>query len=427
MRTDKEPTGNSKYIFGLNKVRAITIIRNSDGISRAEIAKMSGLSAPTVSRIVEALITDGMVTEIGEGKSNGGRRPTLLAFSGSSNYVIGIDLGTTKTHGILSDLDAKIIAEAQCPTPVESGFESVMEQTAAVISDLKAHLGGDDKQILGIGMAVAGLINRHRKVVEFSPDFHWHDVDVVRELKRHHNLPIIFDNVSRVMALGELSYGIGRTYDHFILVNVGYGIGAGIIIDGAPLFGPLGMAGEFGHITLEKNSQIRCDCGNFGCLEALASGNAIAKTARAALRSGISSDLSDMCEGNFRRITARHVATAASSGDALSRRILGEAFEYLGIGIAGLINLFTPEAIVIAGGVAEAGDVLFDSVREAVRSRGLNKAAGKVILKPATFGHRAAAMGAASLILQDVLSLEHADHITMMPKKAFAEALSDSP
>jgi len=415
MRTDKQPTGNSKYIFGLNKVKAIDIIRKNDGISRAEIAKMSGLSAPTVSRIVDALITDGMVTEIGEGKSNGGRRPTLLRFSGSSNYVIGIDLGTTKTHGILSDLDAKIIAEEQCPTPVESGFERVMAQTATVISDLKAHLGGNDKQILGIGMAVAGLINRNRNVVEFSPDFHWHDVDVVRELEKHHNLPIIFDNVSRVMALGELSYGIGRTYDHFILVNVGYGIGAGVIIDGTPLFGSLGMAGEFGHITLEKDSEARCDCGNVGCLEALASGNAIAKAAQAALRSGASSRLSDMCEGDLPRITARHVADAAKMGDALSQGILEEAFEYLGIGIAGLINLFTPEAVVIAGGVAQAGDVLFDSVEAIVRNRGLNAASRNVAIQPATFGLRAAAMGAVSLILQDVLSLESADHIAMVP------------
>lgn len=407
----REPTGNSKYISRLNKVKTINIIRNNDGISRAGTAKKSGLSAPTITRIVENLIADGLVTEIGEGKSSGGRRPTLLRFSGGNNYVIGIDLGTTNIYGVLSDLDANIIAEKQRPTPIEAGFEKVMERTASVIDDLKAQLGRDGKHILGIGMAVAGLINRDRNIVALSPDFHWQDADVIGALNRYQNFPIIFDNVTRVMALGELSYGIGRTLDNFICVNVGYGIGAGIILDGKPLYGPIGMAGEFGHITLDKDSNAQCDCGNFGCLEALASGNAIAKTAQKALRDGKTSSLTEMCNGDIPRVTARRVADAAEAGDALALDILNQAFEYLGIGIAGLINLLTPEAVVIGGGVAQAGDILFDNVRKTIRRRGLTQIAQDVTIQPATYGLRAAAMGAVSLILQDVLSLEHANHI----------------
>lgn len=414
MNDDNKPTGNSKYISRLNKVKAINIIRNNDGISRAQTAKKSGLSAPTITRIVEKLIDDGLVTEIGEGESSGGRKPTLLRFSGDRNYVIGIDLGTTNIHGVLSDLDANTIAEKQRPTPVEAGFDKVMERTAAVIDDLKAQLEGNGKRILGIGMAVAGLINRDRNIVEFSPNFHWHNVDVIRELKKYHDFPVIFDNVTRVMALGEMSYGIGRTLDNFICVNVGYGIGAGIIIDGNPLLGPMGMAGEFGHITLDKDSTAQCDCGNFGCLEALASGNAIAKSAQKALGDGKTSRLTEMCHGDISLITAQLVTDAAKGNDALATDVLDQAFEYLGIGMAGLINLFTPEAIVIGGGVAQAGDILLDKVRQVIRSRALNKVALDVVIQHATFGLRAAVMGAVSLILQDVLSLEHTNRITMI-------------
>jgi glucokinase-like ROK family protein len=395
-------------------VRAINTIRNNDGISRAQMVKTSGLSAPTITRIVERLMTDGLVTEIGEGKSSGGRRPKRLRFSGGENYVVGIDLGTTNIYGVLADLDANIIAEKRLPTHMEAGFEAVMEQTASIIDDLKAQLGGNGKRILGIGMAVTGLINRDKNIVEFSPNFHWHDVDVVSELKQYHNFPIIFDNVTRVMALGELSYGIGKTLDSFICVNVGYGIGAGIIIDGKPLYGPIGMAGEFGHITLNKDSKAQCDCGSYGCLEVLASGSAIARAAHKAVDQGASSCLTGLCGGVISQISTQMVAEAAEAGDALSTGILDTAFEYLGIGISNLINLFTPEAVVIGGGVAQAGDVLFDSVDRVVRSRALRDIARDTVIQPSTFGPRAAVMGAVALILQDVLSLDQTDHIEMI-------------
>ncbi len=408
MKKYGELTGNSSYISRMNRVNTINLIRNNDGISRAEIVKISGLSAPTVTRIVEKLITDGLVSEIGTGESSGGRKPRRLHFSGGNNHVIGIDLGTTNIHGVLSDLEANIVAEKQRPTPVEKDFSSVMEQTAGVISDLKKQLKDKNKRILGIGMAVAGLINRQRNVVGFSPNFHWHDVDVVQELKKWHDIPVIFDNVTRVMAMGEMSYGVGRTRRNFICVNVGYGIGAGIIIDGKPLYGPTGMAGEFGHVTLDKTSRIKCDCGNYGCLEALASGSGIAKIARKALEDGVSSSLIDMCNGDVATVTARQVANAAKAGDSLAWSILKQSLEYLGIGIAGLINLFTPEAVVIGGGVAEAGDILFDNVREVVRKRALPQAAGETNIYPATFGLKAAMMGSVSLILQEILSLDPA-------------------
>jgi glucokinase-like ROK family protein len=254
-------------------------------------------------------------------------------------------------------------------------------------------------------MAVAGLINREKNIVEFSPDFHWHNVDVLGALAPKHNIPIIFDNVTRVMALGELHYGVGREFKNFICVNVGYGIGGGIIIDGKPLYGPLGMAGELGHITLDKDSPIQCDCGNFGCLEALASGNAIARTAQTEMKAGVKTLLAEVCSGNISEVTAEMVANAAKKGDSFAWNVFDRAAEYLGLGIAALINLFSPEAVVIGGGVAQAGDILFDKVRKTVNARALNKIAKDVVITPATFGMKAAVMGAVSLILSEVLNL----------------------
>jgi len=399
--------GNAKLISGLNKVKITNLVRDNGGISRADLAKRSGLSAPTISRIIEGLIREGLVVEVGAGESKGGRKPTLLRFSGVDSFIIGIDLGATNIYGVLTDLDANVIAEIKRPTEVEGGFARVMERTSEVIGELRSHLGDRNSKIYGIGMAIAGLINMDREIVEFSPDFHWHNVDVKAALSQKDDIPIVFDNVTRVMALGEIWYGAGRNYQNFVMVNVGYGIGAGIIIRGTPLYGQQGKAGEVGHVTFDKDSTLQCECGNFGCLEALASGNAIAKAARMELDRGAVSELTEACGGDLSKVTAEMVARYAKRGDQTAWRVFDRAVEYIGIGIAGLINLFNPEAVFIGGGVAQAGDILFDKVRKTVQARALNKTASGVAILPATFGLKSAVMGAVSLILSGVVNLNY--------------------
>lgn len=401
------PTANAKYILKLNSRKVLKLIRDNPSISRAEISRRTGLSAPTVSRIVDDLIQDGLVEEIGMGSSNGGRRPNLLRFCPDNNFIIGIDLGTTNIYGVLANLEAEIISEEKIPTQVEKGFNAVMDRTLTVVEKLRSQLGRKQKHLNGIGMAVAGLINKKRNIVEFSPNFHWHDADILGYLGQKLDIPICFDNVTRVMALGELYYGVGRKYKNFICVNVGYGIGAGIIINGQPLLGTHGMAGEFGHITLEKDSKVQCYCGNYGCLEALSSGSGIARAARRELESGAKSILSEMCHGDLDRLTAEMVAQAAKQGDVLAWNVFHKAAEYLGLGISALINLYNPEAIVIGGGVTQAGDILFDTVRSTVKARALSKISREVEILPATFGPKAAVMGAVSLIMQKVLNLDY--------------------
>lgn len=400
------PVGNSKYIFKLNRKKIINLIYQSKTISRAEATKRSGISAPTVSKIVDSFIADGLVEEIGTGKSTGGRRPKLLKIAASDNYIIGIDVGTTNIYGILADLNARIIHEKKLPTKLGGGFYKIMKQTSEVIQILIQKAEEKRRRLIAIGIAVAGLINKQRNIVEFSPNFHWHDVDIIGNLSTRFDLPIYFDNVTRVMALGELCYGAGKQYKNFIFVNIGHGIGAGIILDGQPFFGSVGMAGEFGHITVEKDSWIQCDCRNFGCLEALASGQGIARVARNALLDGAESILHDLCEGDVEQITAEMVANATKKGDVQAWKIFIQAAEYLGLGISALINLFNPESVILGGGVTQAGEILFDNVRKTINTRALHRISHNVVLLPATFGLKAAAVGAVALVMNKLLNLE---------------------
>jgi glucokinase-like ROK family protein len=401
------PKGNASYINRLNKIKILNAIRERNEISRAEIVKVTGLSAPTVTRAVESLIhEEKLVCQVGIGNSSGGRPPILVRLNNEENFVIGIDLGTTNIRGALSNLNAEILSEVQSPTEVDSGFESVLKKVGDVITELMSDRRVIHKRVFGIGMAVAGLINRRNSIIEFSPDFGWRNANIGNEMSRQFQIPIVFDNVSRVMALGERWNGIGKQFRDFICVNIGYGIGAGIIIDGKPFFGSEGMSGEFGHMTLEKNSNVLCKCGKYGCLEALASGRGIALAAENELKKGNTSKLMHLCEGDFSKLNAKMVFDSAKEGDPLATGVFLQATEYIGIGIANLIELFNPQAVVIGGGVSQSGEFFIQKIKEAVERHVIERYARGVEIRPAMHGADEAVMGAVSLILEKVLNLE---------------------
>jgi len=402
------PKGNAVYINRLNKIKILGLIRDYSTISRAELVTKSGLSAPTVTRIVSSLIRDEkLVKSIGMGSSNGGRPPVMLKFNGKKNYVIGIDLGATAIRGVLSDMNGEFLEEIEIKTRLEAGFDEIMEDVANLINNLAASKKRSARSIVyGAGIAVAGLIDMKKNIVEYSPVFNWNKVDIVKALEDKVDFPVIFDNVTRLMALGGLCYGKGQRSMNFICVNVGYGIGSGIIVNGALLTGSRGFAGEFGHITIDKESDIQCSCKKYGCLEALASGKAIALTAQSRLARGQNSLLNEMSEGDISSVTAKMVADAANNGDELALNVFKRAMEYIGIGIANLVNLFNPEMIVIGGGVSMAGDIFFDNIKEVVEKHVMQPGSRELNISPVAHGENAAIMGAFALILNKVLNLE---------------------
>ncbi len=398
---------DTTHVNRLNKIRVLRLIREVGPASRAELAKRARLSAPTVTRIVESLIHNEMlVSEVGVGTSTGGRPPYLVTFAADSRFIVGVDIGRTNIHAALANLDANVVDQSTCPTPAEDGFEAVMERVAGLIQGLVASSRLDPRDIMGVGVAVGGLIGKQRSIIESSPDFGWSEVDAATELETRLGLPVRLDNVTRVTAIGEYHYGIGKRFRDFICVNVGYGVGAGIIVDGKPFYGSHGVAGEFGHTVVSKDDPRVCNCGNRGCIEAIASGYAIARTARDRIGAGEPSALVEECGGDLDRISAEMVAQASRRGDALSVSILREAVEILGIGIVNLVNLFDPEAIVLSGRVALAGDLVVSTIREIIDARAINSHKRDIHVGLVAHGERAAVMGAIALVLNDLLQLE---------------------
>lgn len=406
---DNLPRGNAEYINRLNKIKVLKLIHQEDSISRADIVKRTGISAPTVTRIVDSLINkERLAVQVGIGESSGGRPPMIVEFNGSDNYVIGVDWGRTHIYGVLSNLNAESIIELDIPINSYSDFENDLQKLKKLIAHLIENSKIDTSKLLGIGVAAAGYINKKTGIVEFSPNFNWENVDLATPLEEAFGVTVLVDNVSRVVALGELWYGIGVNLSSFILINLGYGIGAGIIVDRKAFLGFDGMSGEFGHTkaVMSAPENRKCVCGKLDCLESYSSGRGIAESARKDIHKHPESVIHILSNGDTKKISARVVAEAASAGDVYAIEVLENAATILGISIANMCNILNPEAIVLAGKVAHAGDVFFGKVQEVFRNEILRNTQRPVRLELTSLGDRGVVIGATSLILKEVLELQ---------------------
>ncbi len=401
-----DPITNTAYVSKLNKIKVLNHIRNRQSLTRPEIAKEIGLSLPTVNRLVDSLIfQDGLVKEVGKGASTVGRPPKLIEFAGADHYVIGISIGNTYISGLLTDLNAQIITEHRISTTHNHSFNNITKRTAKLVNDLVERSGIEFDQVLGIGLAIGGVIDVHKNQISYSAGFDWKDKDIGSALGELIDKPIIFDNNARVMALGELWYGIGDRISNFVCILLGYRIGAAFIMDRSPFFGSQGMVGEFGHAPRDPHSNIECSCGNYGCMEVMGSGSGIARHAQEGLQNtNQESLLREMCD-DLSNITAEKVAQAANQGDAYAIQVMDQAAYYIGVGIANLINLNNPRAVVFGGGLIKAGDKFLQKIQETARQRALKRLAKDVLFQKASLGQKSKEMGAVALILNEILNL----------------------
>jgi glucokinase-like ROK family protein len=395
---------SARLMNKINTRQVLSVIRRQEYISRAEIGKILGLTAPTVNRILTQLAETGFVEYLGQGKSGGGRPPMLIKFNGKNNYVIGIDIGATMIRGVLSNLDAEFILEIQMSTKLKSGEKGVMDQIFTLVDRLLARKNFNGSKVLGIGIGVPGLIDHKKGIIDLSPDFGWKNMEFKRRLADKIKLPIVFDNSTRLMAVGEKKYGKGMELDDYVVVNVGYGIAAGIVANGKILSGAKGHAGEFGHIVIDPHSDVLCECGGKGHLEALASGRRIAYLVKLLLSHKKDQYIKRMSENDPVNVSAKMIATLAREGNKNAIRIFDAALQYLSYGIVNLINVFDPKKVLIGGGVASNGDIFFDNLNKLVANNMMG--AKKIPIEPVSFGENATLVGACALVLEGLLNFD---------------------
>jgi glucokinase len=314
-------------------------------------------------------------------------------------YIVGVDLGGTKIMvGALSEDGSHHYGMRSIPTHAEQGSDVVVDRIVGaiegVILDTIAETNAARKDFVGIGMGAPGPLDRDRGIVVVAPNLGWRDFPLRDLVSSRLGLPVTLDNDANCATVGEWWQGAARGGRTVVGFTIGTGIGGGVIIDGSLFHGASDVAGEVGHTTIELNGRY-CKCGNYGCLEAYASGPAIATRAREVLvREESASALPSMVGGQLDLITAQTVYDAAKQGDAVAQEIVRDTARYLGAGIASLLNILNPDIVVVAGGVTAAGDTLFVPLRAEVRRRAFRPAVEAARILPAELPGTAGVVGA---------------------------------
>ena len=314
-------------------------------------------------------------------------------------YIIGLDLGGTKiSGGAVCEDGSRTFGLRKIDTQAELGAEGVVDRIVGliegVIADTIKETGGSRKDFHGIGVGAPGPLDREKGIVVVAPNLGWHDFPLSEKVESRVKLPVSLDNDANCATVGEFWLGAARGGRNVVGVTIGTGIGGGLIIERELYHGSSDVAGEIGHTTIDVNGRL-CKCGNYGCLEAYASGPAIATRAREALvREDAASLLPSLVDGQLERITAEIVYTAAKKGDGLANEIVRDTARYLGAGIATLLNVINPDVVVIAGGVTAAGDALFAPLRTEVRRRAFTHAVKVAKIVPAELPGTAGVVGA---------------------------------
>ncbi|TNJ67444.1 ROK family transcriptional regulator [Paenibacillus hemerocallicola] len=397
--------GSFQLMKSLNRSLVLTTIRNEGPISRADIAKRIALTPPTVTNIVNELLEEKFIMESEVGASSGGRKPILLRLNSRSFSIIGVDVGVNAIKSILTDLDAGVIRENRRSMPPCPDAETFLAELKASIDDLMG-AAGSERPVIGIGIGMHGLVDPREGVSVFAPNLRLRNVPIRQSLEEAFGLPVYVENDVVAMALGEQWFGGGQEIDHFICVNIGVGVGAGIILNRQIFHGSSYSAGEIGHTTVDLNGP-RCSCGNYGCLQTLVSGPAIAETVQNEIALGRRSKLQPSAAGSLQSITGEHVYEAAMAGDELAVEAFRKAGRLLGISLTNMIHTINPQKIILGGGVALAGPLLTEPLEETVKERALESSVLHLTIETSTLGHRATAIGAVTIVLSRLFAEPH--------------------
>ena len=312
-------------------------------------------------------------------------------------YRIGVDIGGTNVKVALVDFEGKILYSNTVPTRAEMGYEAGVNNIKQAIKELMSESRTDSKAIEAIGFGLPGQIDYKAGIVKNLPNIPgWVNIPLAKMIEDEFKIPTRLDNDVRCAALGELNFGAGKGCENLICITVGTGIGSGIVLNGKLIRGASNAAGEIGHIKMDMTGGPLCGCGDYGCFEAYASGPAIVTMAKEYISGGKSAKYKEMATDGI--ITPYIVAQAALQGDPVSIQIFKQMGKIIGTGLASVVNLLNPEKIIIGGGVADAGEILLEPIRQTILDRAMPIQGNTVKVVPAQLANSAGVIGASLLI-----------------------------
>lgn len=388
--------GNRDLMREMNRSLVLNLIKSQGPVSRTTIADLSELSLATVSSIVADLIESGLVEEVGVGESTGGRKPVLLVLNPRAGFVVGLKLMEHAITSAVTDLDATVLHHRITPLRGRHEPTAVIPIIIRAIEQTLQNSQVERTRVLGIGIGMPGVVNGETGVCRYSPFFQWRDVNIAEPIEAHFGLPVYLDNDVNTLTIAEQWFGYGHGVDHFVVVTVGRGIGAGIVVNGQFYRGAIGGAGELGHIAVTEDGPL-CACGKRGCLEAVAADPAVLRLVREAIAAGRRTTLPAGPE-----LDIEMVSRAAAAGDDLAREVLAQTGRAFGRGIASLINILNPHLVIVGGEGVRAGPWRLEPMTQAIREHAFNGLADElqIVIEPA--GDETWARGAAAVVLGEI-------------------------
>ena len=399
----KKNSGVRKYYKALIK----NLTRTDGPVSRTELKNLSGMRPASVTDITKELLKEGIIKESGYESSKRGRRKVLLDIQTDGGRVVAVDFNINRVLGLGVDLKLGVCYRTRRALPDQAGKDEIIKTMKDVFHEILESPPIMAAPVLGIGTADPGIVDANNGITVFTTQIRgWENIHLKQIMEEEFNHPFYLESDTRCRLIAEKHVGAGKLYNDILLVELSTGIGAAVMSEGKLFRGSKGAAAEIGHMMMIENGPY-CNCGSQGCLEAVASSQAIVRIVQEAIQSGATSMLYDMCEGDISQIDISMISQAVEEGDKLSLRVIEEAGRIIGEAISNAVNLFNPEVVILTGELLAFGDNILSPIQGMVRRQALSYNTKDIRIALAEVGEEAAAWGMAALVLDKVFEVSN--------------------
>jgi len=371
-----------------NRAQILNRLRLQGAISRATLAKQTNLTRSTISRIVDELSEENLIHEISSSRNDRGRPGVLLSLNPKSGAAIGLEIGVHFISILLTDFLSTPIWRTRKVVGEDASWIDYTDEAEKLIYSAIDIAAANGLPLLGIGVAVWGIVDYSNRVIHFAPNLQWRNVPLEAKWKALFNVPVYVENDANASALSEYYFGAGKKFEDFIYMSIDIGVGSGIISKGRLFRGASGYAGEIGHITIDPNGAL-CSCGRIGCLETKVGRKVIVKRYK---------ELSKQDDLSLEQIIQR-----GQAGDHIARKVFDEVGEALGTGIGHAINLFNPKAIILGWSLGQAFDLLRPNLERTLQKTSLPELRRDVVIMQSHNGADDAVLGSIALVLDEII------------------------
>lgn len=387
MATQRRTPGSQTSLREANRARIVDAIKKHGGLTQVELAGATGLSAATVSNIVKELSTSGVLHTAQSIRS--GRRAQHVTLAHALGLVVGVHFSTRHLRVALADVAHTVVAENHMPLARDHRADNELDKVSLLLNDMLESVDASRDDLLAVGLAVPAPIDRTSGTIARSGIMRgWDGVVIAESLERRIKRPVYLDNAANLGALGESRFGAGRGKRNFITLDIGDGIGAGLILNGQPYYGFLGITGELGHTPVAEHGVI-CRCGNRGCLETVASTSVM---------------LESLGRGTGGGLSTADILRRGLAQDPAVLRVVSDAGTAIGQAIGNIANVINPELVLIGGPLVGLGDALLDPIRRGIQHNALPIIAGTTTVRVSSLGDRAESLGAAAIVIKGALA-----------------------